>query len=636
MKGICASGPETEGRISRLTDFGRGQIEKVAKSLAPKKVSVIYASPYTRTRETAEMIAQATGAKVVTDARLSELNVGVYNWKSILEYNSFFKNHDERYTHAPEGAETLTDVRRRMVQCIREINARHTNEHIVMVSHGDPLWMLVTAIAYDGSTPPYLEVGEARSVKVLGAPYNDDGEIDLHRPYVDAIEIECPKCDGRMHRVKEVADVWFDSGAMPFASQGYPRQKRIDFPADYICEGLDQTRGWFYTLLAVSTLVGKGTPYKNVISLGLILDKAGRKMSKSLGNVVEPWAVINTYGVDVVRWYFYTVNPPAEPKLFNEADVRTVANNFFTPLYNSFVFLNTYGGNAKRTTTESKNVLDWWVIVRLRETVATATDSLEKYDVGTAAREIERFVGDLSRWYIRRSRRRFQKPESGDDYDAACETLKYVLKETSKLVAPFTPFFAEALYRSFDGGELSVHCDEWPFGKIGKDEKKLIAQMEVARSAASLGLAKRAELGIKVRQPLASCTLRDVTLRRKDELLALLKDEVNVKEIFFDAKLIEDIAFDINITPELREEGILREFVRTVQGLRQDAGYRPSDIIALFADVRSARAVLAKNEAVLKKEIGARAIEWKRTDKFDAELSTKFEGEEIWLAVRKV
>ncbi len=643
VQGYCGPSEDTKEYTSHLTEKGKAQIEKVARDLRNKKIDLILASPLSRMKETVAIIKEHVKAPVEYLDALKDINNG--KLMTVIEWHNLTRDKEHDLSVRLQNGESRHDVKKRIAKILHDIHGKYEGKTILIATHGEVLWMFRAVLEglsdEDAVNAPYPEPGKIYDFDWAPVPFNNEGVLDLHRPFVDLIEIKCEHCGGKVRRIKEVADVWFDSGAMPFASQGFPKNKRIDFPADYICEGLDQTRGWFYTLLAVSALVGKKAPYKNVISLGLILDKAGRKMSKSLGNVVEPWAIINTYGVDVVRWYFYTVNPPAEPKLFNEADLRTVANNFFTPLYNSFVFLNTYGGNAKRTTTESKNILDWWVIARLRETVSIATNNLEKYDVGTAAREIERFIGDVSRWYIRRSRRRFQKPESEKDYNDACEVLSHILRETSKLIAPFTPFFAEALYQSFgkaEGKELSVHCDEWPYSRSWKRDagnRKLIEQMEAVRAAASIGLAKRAELGVKVRQPLASLTLRDVQLKGVDDFLEILKDEVNVKEVLFDPKLKDEVVLDTNITPELREEGIVREFVRTVQGLRQDAGYKPGELMALFVDAKSARPVLAKNEAILKKETGARAIEWKRTDKFNAELSTKFEGEDIWLAVRK-
>jgi isoleucyl-tRNA synthetase len=493
-------------------------------------------------------------------------------------------------------------------------------------------------------------------------PRNEGGEADLHRPYVDKIKIKCDQClaspdpakrDGVMHRVKEVIDVWLDSGAMPFAEDHYPFEKLTAYPADYISEGIDQTRGWFYTLLAVATLLGREAAYKNVISLGLILDKSGQKMSKSKGNVVNPWDIINRYGVDALRWYLYTVNPPGEPKRFDEDELAKNSRQFFTMLYNSYVFYETYADrSAKFKIQNSKlsNVLDEWILARLDETIAAVTKALNHYDVGGGANEVEHLVDDLSRWYIRRSRRRFQKPDSSPagqkDYAAASATLGYVLQEISKLIAPFTPFFAEALYISLKPESLrkhlSVHLEDWPAVKNAKfktQHSKLLREMRAVRNIASAVLAKRAELGIKVRQPLASLQIQNSKLKIQNSaaLLDILKDEINVKEITFDSKLKTDFELDTNITHELKEEGWLREIARLVQGLRQDAGMRPQDkIVLMVSSAEEIRHLVMVNAELLKKEVGAMDIELEKKERFDAELQTKLEDYPLWLGIRKL
>ena len=413
-----------------------------------------------------------------------------------------------------------------------------------------------------------------------------------------------------------------------------------------IAEGIDQTRGWFYTLLAIGVLLNKGTSYKNVVSLGLILDKNGQKMSKSKGNVVDPWVVIQKYGAAAIRWYFYTVNPPGEPKLFNEADLGKTLRQFFLILYNCFVFYETYAQkNLKLKTDNLKptHILDKWVTARLNETIAEATKKLDKYEIGEATRIIESFVNDLSRWYIRRSRRRFQKPSSQTDYKAASATLGFVLFELSKLLAPFTPFFAESLYKSLkiaNSKTQSVHLEDWPV--ISKEqrakskESELLRQMEEIRRLASSVLAKRAEAGIKVRQPLQELRIKNYELKKEKELLFILKEEVNVKEIIVDAKIKAEFELDTTITHELQEEGWLREFIRMIQDMRQDAKFEPKDVVALFVEApEELRYVFQKNEKFFKKEINARVIFYKRSPKFNIELETKLNDWAIWLAIQK-
>jgi isoleucyl-tRNA synthetase len=659
LKDLIAAGPERGAHISKLTEKGRSDAKKGAENikrlLGKKKLHAIYVSPYLRTKDTAKIVAKITGAKIIVDKRLSELNCGIFNWRLIQEHKDFFGNPLEEFTKTPPGGENLADAKKRMFEAMRDINRRHENENILIVGHGDPLWVLEGA-AKGLSNEEILGLdyiqnnGEVRTVEFHNWPYNAGAELDLHRPYVDDIYLECKECSGRMSRIKEVADVWFDSGAMPFAQDHYPfdcgqESKSLevctDFPADYISEGIDQTRGWFYTLLAVATALGLEAPYKNVITLGLVLDKNGQKMSKSKGNVVSPWDMVNKYGADTVRWYFYTVNPPSEPKKFDEADLGKMMRKFIMTIYNSFVFLDTYSEKTANSGKQaaSDNILDRWILSRLNQVIMESTKSLENYDVGSAGRMMESFVDDLSRWYIRRSRSRLQRPEDESDYLRASLTLRRCLLELSKLISPFTPFFSEALYNSLAaGGELSVHLADWPEADEKAVNYSLMEKMEEIRRISSLALASRAEKGVKVRQPLKALKIKSKKLDVADkELLEIIKDEVNVKEIQWDMELETDVDLDLNITPELKEEGILRELVRMVQGLRHDANYVPKDKIALMIKPADDLVELLKsNEEKLKKEVGADSLKIGKSEKFDAEISTNLDGKPIWVGVRKI
>jgi isoleucyl-tRNA synthetase len=363
-------------------------------------------------------------------------------------------------------------------------------------------------------------------------------------------------------------------------------------------------------------------------------------MSKSKGNIVEPFAVIEKYGVDAVRWYLYTNSPLGEPKNFDEADIQKMFRRVHLIVYNSLIFWRTYAkkseAKGKEHGAKGMNVLDAWILARLNETIHEATKQLERYEIRDAAIAIETLVDDLSRWYIRRSRRRLQKPESKTDYEAASATLGYVLRETAKLIAPFVPFFAESIYQGL-GEKESVHLEGWPM--VGKWQSAkstgLIKDMAEVRRLASVGLAMRADAKIKVRQPLASMRIpRGCGLADKKEFLAVLADEVNVKEIRFDPPLKDGVDLDLNITPELKAEGTLRELVRMAQELRQNAGLQPKDGIVLMMEASSIRAVVQKNEQFLKGEVGAKTVEYKK-GKFTAEIATKLDGEDIWLAVRR-
>jgi len=645
LKGILASGPEKEGRVSHLTEEGKSQAERAAKKLAGK-IDIIFASPYTRTKETADIVANRTRAEVVTDSRLGEVNFGIFSWNEMTAWRSFFKKNAEKLTKAPPGGENFLEVQRRMINCILEINRQYKKKNILIVGHDAPLYMLEAAMnnlsQKEMETPGKIKdikVGAWREVKLKNLPYTEEGGIDIHRPYVDRISLRCKKCKGEMRRVPDVADVWYDSGAMPLASVHYPfeNKKEVDggalYPADFIAEAVDQTRGWFYTLLTIGVLLGKGTSYLNVICLGLINDKYGQKMSKSRGNIVEPNEVISKYGVDAIRWYFYTVNPPGEPKDFDEADVQLVLRQFFLILYNSFKFYETaHSASSGQASSPrvSSHVLDRWIMARLHETIGEVTQNLNKYEIGAAARIIEVLVDDMSRWYIRRSRKR---PEMQ-------ETLGTVLLEISKMIAPFAPFFGDMLYLSTSEvgrseALKSVHLEDWPKADVSLIDAGLVQKMKKVRELAASALAERAAAGIKVRQPLGGLKIKAAELKNEPELLEILKEEVNVKEMIVDEMLAREVELNTEISGALKEEGIAREFVRMIQGLRREASLEPKDRINLYIHAPAFTETLEKHAKALGREVNAAEIFFRKSEKFDAELSTKIEGTETWIGLRK-
>ena len=392
------------------------------------------------------------------------------------------------------------------------------------------------------------------SVAELGEKTGQDlSGLDLHRPYVDEITYTCPQCGGTMRRVPDLIDVWFDSGAMPVAQWHYPFENeemfRDQFPADFICEAVDQTRGWFYSLHAESTLLFNQPSFLNVICLGLILDEKGEKMSKSKGNVVDPWEVLNTHGADATRWYMYTATPPGNARRFSLNLVGEVVRKFLNTLWNSYAFFVTYA-NASRWTppapllqllrgeegadfSRSTHPLDRWILAELHALVRDVTAGLDAYDVTTTGRSIEAFVDSLSNWYLRRSRRRFW-----DGEPAAFATLYEVLVTLSKLLAPYTPFIAEALWqnlvRSVDlQSAESVHLADWPSYEETLIDEELRADVALAQRIVSAGHAARQSAGLKVRQPLRRLVVR---LREPEERARLERvidqvlDELNIKE----------------------------------------------------------------------------------------------------------
>ncbi len=425
----------------------------------------------------------------------------------------------------------------------------------------------------------------------------DLSELDLHRPYVDEVRLTCPQCGGTMRRVPEVIDVWFDSGSMPVGQWHYPFEHQEEFkryfPADYICEAVDQTRGWFYSLHAISTMLFDQECYRNVICLGLILDAEGQKMSKSRGNVVDPWDVINKHGSDAFRWYIYTASPPGQERRFSVDLVGEVVRNFTLTLWNTYSFFVTYanldGWKPDPNADPQYSPLDRWILSALNVLVSDVTRAMEEYDVPGATRPIEQFVEQLSTWYLRRSRRRFWKSGSDADKQAAYATLYQALTTLGKLLAPSMPFLAEELYqnlvRSVDGSApLSVHLCDWPTVKAALVDEELNREMALVIKLASLGHAARNKANRKVRQPLAEAAFlvgnadeRHVVDRYAD----LLADELNVKKVRTLDAAGEVVAYSLNPLPKQLGQKYGRRFPKVREAL-----------LALPAD-QSARALLA-------------------------------------------
>jgi isoleucyl-tRNA synthetase len=360
---------------------------------------------------------------------------------------------------------------------------------------------------------------------------------DLHKPYIDSVTFPCSDCGGEMRRIPEVIDAWWDSGSMPFAQWHAPFENEDvfeeRFPADYICEALDQTRGWFYSLLAVNTLLHGQSPYRTVLCLGLILDPEGQKMSKSRGNVVIPWDVIETHGADAFRWYYFTSKQPWDGYRFSLSTVGESVRQFMLQLWNTYGFYVLYANAGDVEPAEpaeaDRSDLDRWILSRLSATVETAIDRLDDYDTTTAGRAIAAFVDDLSNWYVRRSRRRFW-----DGDPSAFWTLRECLVTVSKLLAPLTPFVADAIYGNLvPDGEPSVHLCDYP--APGSRDVQLEEDMAVARDAIELGRAARAQAKLKVRQPLGEAVVVAAGRERAavERFADLVLDELNVKRVRF-------------------------------------------------------------------------------------------------------
>ncbi len=452
-----------------------------------------------------------------------------------------------------------------------------------------PFWVNTQDLSDVICVGSYEEL-EQLAGKSLSGLAGAGAEFDPHRPAVDEIVL---MRDGKEYRrVPEILDVWFDSGAVPYAQWHYPFEntERIDggmsFPADYIAEGVDQTRGWFYTMLTISTLLGKGAPYKNVMVNGHILDKHGKKMSKSKGNVVDPWEMFDKYGSDAMRWYLLTINQPGLPKNFDEQGLSQVLRRFVLTLWNTYSFFVMYanldGFVPESATSEvSTNTLDRWILARRDEVVSGVTKALDAYEPMQACLAIEAFVGDLSNWYVRRSRRRFwNKGEGNDaaDKQFAYVTLHAVLVDTVKLMAPLMPFVSEVIYQNIksEGAPESVHLADWP--EAGDADKAVLEAMALARSVVEQGLQWRDVANIKIRQPLAGIELvSDKFAALNPDLIEIIKEELNIKSVNQGA---ED-GLDTMVTDELRIEGLARELVRSIQIMRKDQGFEVQDRITI-------------------------------------------------------
>ncbi len=408
-----------------------------------------------------------------------------------------------------------------------------------------PVWQCTAA----GSAHPARAIGSFAELRELSGVQLEDP----HRPFVDAVEFPCAECGEPMRRVPEVIDVWFDSGSMPFAQYHAPHanQQQFDerFPADFICEALDQTRGWFYSLLAVSTLLFDRSSFRNVVCLGLILDEEGRKMSKSVGNTVEPWEVIDRYGADALRWYFFTSKYPWDGYRFSLETIGEAVRQFLLQLWNTYSFYVLYANANQVTSFEgSPSQLDRWARSRLQATVEVVRERLDDFDATGAGRAISAFVDELSNWYVRRSRRLFWE---GDP--AAFGTLRECLVTVAKLLAPFCPFLADEIYDNLDGTEPSVHLCDFPVP--GERDVELEGAMAVARETVRLGLAARGQAKVKIRQPLRAAVVVATGVERTaiERLADIVRDELNVRELRFVSEA--DELGQVEVKPNYRSLG---------------------------------------------------------------------------------
>ena len=571
-------------------------------------------------------------------------------------------------------------------------------------------------------------VGSIEELKKLSDNCPDD--IELHRPYIDAVTLRCEKCGGEMHRTPEVIDCWYDSGSMPFAQWHYPfENKEIfeeNFPADFISEAIDQTRGWFYTLTAISTLLFKRAPFENVLVLGHVQDAEGKKMSKHIGNVVDPWSVLDKQGADAVRWYFYANGAPWLPTRFSGDLVSEMQGKFMGTLWNTYAFFTLYASidnyepEAAKADPKDFTLMDRWVLSRLNSLVDFVDRGLSEYKATETSRAIAQFVDELSNWYVRLNRERFWGKGLEGSKLAAFETLYTVLLTLSKLLAPYIPFMTENIYRNLAVGHLtgapeSVHLCDFPVADPSKVDKELEAGMDEVESVVQLGRAARNAASLKVRQPLSRCLVKGKRL--SDEIAQLIKNELNVKSVEFvddasafttynlkpqmrtlgkkygkllgkigehlktldgnevvatfergetlkfelDGTPIElekddvltsltqkpgfeaqsegdyTVVLDTNLTPELIDEGFLREVISKVQTMRKDAGFEVTDRIALsYQTSERLSAVIEKGREDLMRAVLALSVENRPAAESEAVREQSINGEKATLGIKVV
>ena len=418
-------------------------------------------------------------------------------------------------------------------------------------------------------------IGSIEELKEKGINVPDD--IELHKPFIDEVKLKCEKCGGEMIRTKEVIDCWFDSGSMPFAQYHYPFENKElfekNFPAQFISEAVDQTRGWFYTLMAISTAIFDKNPFENCIVLGHVLDKHGKKMSKHLGNVVDPNEVIDSQGADAVRWHFYTSSYPWLPSRFSEDDVKEVHRRFLSTYWNVYSFYVLYANLDKFNPNNYKdyvvsNIMDKWILSKLNTLIKDVDEMLSSYKITNSAYKIETFVDELSNWYIRRNRSRYWTNGFDEDKISAFMTLYLVLVDLSKILAPFIPFVTEEIYqnlvRNFDkNSEESIHLCDFPKCNYDLIDKDLESDMDLAYKIVKLGRSARNNANIKNRQPLQKILVSGENLERYYH--SIIKDELNIKEIEFNSDISKYVSF--NLKPNLPVLG--KEYGRYIPKIKE-------------------------------------------------------------------
>lgn len=603
VKNVLSSGDVAEQHP--LTEKGREGVKvSVQKMISEGNIpTVIYYSPLRRTRETAEIardMFKSAGHEVVfiSDARLREQDFGDINGKSRTELDAYRKTHEETlFTRVP-GGESIEDIRLRVGEFLYEIDTKHTNEKILLVTHEGTAYSAQN-IAYGDSKEVLLKKNfdPAKHLATAGymkldfafIPHDAEYQLDFHRPYIDEVVFE--EGGEKYTRCPEVLDVWYDAGSMPFSSVHYmfdkesaERKKEFanSFQVDFVAEGLDQTRGWFYHMLIMGVALMDKSPFKHVLVNGLVLAEDGRKMSKSLKNYPDLMPVAEEYGADALRYFFLSSQVVrAEEYAYSQKGLQEVNNKLINKLLNTISLLEMYGVKDVSPKPHKDHVLDIWIHTLLQKLAATVTENLDAYQIDKAARPILDFVEEFSTWYVRRSRDRFK-----DSVDArvVTENMLYVLETVSKVLAPFTPFIAEDIYqqlKKLGSGTFkeSVHLDAWPEAQeVSNASETVLSNMQKTREVIEIGLAERNKQGMKVRQPLSSITVPGEVFEYL--YTDIIQDELNVKSVI-KGEVQSAYILDTVITEELRLEGLVRDISREIQAERKNLALVPEDRVSV-------------------------------------------------------
>ena len=630
-----------------LTEKGKTQATEVARKLKDEKPTIIFCSPLTRARETAECIAKETGARIIEEPLVTELQVPSLHerpirelWKAMHEAGAV-----RDMSKSIDGGESFLDMYKRVLQFFEKVDGEYTGANIVVVTHraiiNTARSIAPTAASFAKKYKRNSVFKPANNTSVHTIRYthiqrDENGEVDLHRPYIDTVVLHDEDGNPAYH-TKEVFDCWFESGAMPYGSHHYPFENKFDcnpplrrgFPAHFICEGLDQTRGWFYSLMAIGVGAFSQSPYRQVVVTGLIRAADGKKMSKSLQNYTDPMEIVKRYGADALRHYL--LGSPVvrgEDLDFKDEQIDEVYKKVYTRLHNCFNFYAIYAHLPHRR--GGRNLLDIYIRSRLAETRDTITKGFNAYRIDEAVAPIGSFVEDLSTWYIRRSRDRMKNRT--EDGAHARETLRLVLTEFAKCLAPIAPFYAEYLFLEMRKHHLSaglftesVHLARWPWRM--PTARWAIEKMNVVRDIVSLAHEQRSEAGIKVRQPLTKVVLQQEV---DDEQKELIKAEVNVKAVVTDSTATQSVTLHTEITEELHAEGFVREYIRNVQKMRKEKGFSPTKVAEVLSVCipEEQRKYLQAHEEKIKKEVQARTITYSEAGLKDGTVFS-IEGVEI-------